>query len=135
MLCSTPQDFCEMACSSSFGSLPAPGNVLSITNLGIASSFVKEEHGEGARPCIEANAPAAGPRLGVEPGQMSQAGVAREHDGLVAVLRADLVEHARHVVAHRLLGKLQRRRDLAVVEAARNALEHRALARRELAER
>src|SRR5262245_47254393 len=35
MPCSTPHDFCEMACNSCGGSLPAPTSSRSMTNLGM----------------------------------------------------------------------------------------------------
>src|SRR5215831_7213939 len=38
MFCRTPQAFCEIACSSCFGHLPAPANSRSITNFGIIVS-------------------------------------------------------------------------------------------------
>src|SRR5262245_38071467 len=60
--------------------------------------------------------------------------LARQHDGLITLLDADLVEHPGDVVAHRLLREPQRRGDLRVVEALGDAFEHRALARSQLIE-
>src|ERR1051325_11724380 len=57
--------------------------------------------------------------------------LAGEHDRLRAVLHADLVEDVRDVVAHRFLGELEPRRDLRVVQALRDQLEHLPLARRQ----
>src|SRR5581483_9685674 len=65
----------------------------------------------------------------------AEPGLACAHDRLVTVFDADLVENARDVVAHRLLGQLQGGGNLAIVEAAGNAFEHRTLACRELVER
>jgi hypothetical protein len=38
MSLSTPQDFCEIACNSFLGSLPAPAMSRSMTNFGILVS-------------------------------------------------------------------------------------------------
>ena len=50
------------------------------------------------------------------------------------VAAGHLVEHARHVVAHRLLGQRERGGDLGIVESACNALEHLALSFGEVAQ-
>ena len=54
---------------------------------------------------------------------VGEAGLARLHDGLRAVLDADLGEDGRDVVAHGLLGEVEVRGDLRVVEPARDVLE------------
>src|SRR5262249_61939117 len=65
----------------------------------------------------------------------AEAGLAGQHDGLIAVLDADLVEDPGDVVAHRLLREPQRGGDLRVAETLGDAFEHGTLARRELLER
>src|SRR6185295_2070215 len=68
------------------------------------------------------------------PGPLSQSPLARHDDGLRAALDPDLVENAGDVVAHRLLGQLEARGDLRVVEALRDLFQDLRLARGELAE-
>jgi len=65
----------------------------------------------------------------------AQAPVSGEHDGLRAVLDADLVEDVGDVVAHGLLRQVEPRRDLRVVQALRDQVENLALARRERGKR
>src|SRR6185436_20469174 len=67
-------------------------------------------------------------------GPLSQPALARHHDRLGAALDPDLVEDAGDVVAYRLLGELEARRDLRVVQALRDLLQDLRLARGESAE-
>src|SRR5688572_1383177 len=115
MPCSTPHDFPDIACSSALGSLPAPFNSRSITNFGIAFSLVvaaimRRNAQAVLSPMSGAGDRGKGRRRDNCPGSAhggrrpAQAGVAREHNGLVAMLDADLVQDARDVIAHRLFG-------------------------------
>src|SRR5580765_5722496 len=57
----------------------------------------------------------AGKYLGAS--RRAEPALAGTHDRLRAILHADLVEDVRDVVAHRLLGELEPRRDLRVIQA------------------
>src|SRR4029079_577873 len=143
---STPHDFCEIACSSCRGSLPAPVSSRSITNFGMDFPPVSATHDALHDRTLEApphrvlrQGPQESPIFRVKkrdscPGSMAvvlaDARFARPYDRLVAVLDADLVEDAGDVVAHGLFGQFQGSRDLGIVEPAGDAVEHRALARR-----
>src|SRR5262249_59168509 len=70
-----------------------------------------------------------------EPARSAEARLARNHDGLIAMLDRDLVEHPRDVVANGLLRELKRCGDLGIVQALGNAFEDCSLARGKLAER
>src|SRR5882724_6132202 len=71
-------------------------------------------------------------RLGQAAGS-SEARLAGEDDGLIAMLDADLFKKPRDVIANRFLRKAQRRGDRRVVEAAGDPFKDRELAWRELA--
>src|SRR5262245_49300436 len=156
MLCSTLHDFCEIACSSCRASFPAPMIFRSMTNLGIALSLglvwgmrdagpaarlrrakplvlrQMPRRAGGAAPRVRDKCPVSIPDEAFGP---PETGLAGQHDGLIAVLDTNLVEHPRDVVAHRLLREPERGGDLGIVEALGDAFEHRALARSQLIER
>jgi len=79
------------------------------------------------RPGIRARSSAAG----LASAYSCRTGLARMHDRLRACFDCELVEDGGDVVAHRLLGKLEMRGDLRVVETLREAFEHFALAHRQ----
>src|SRR5262249_50096272 len=70
-----------------------------------------------------------------EPARSAKACFACNHDGLIAMLDRDLIEHPRDVVANGLLREPKRCGYLGIVQALGNAFEDCALARGELAKR
>src|SRR5579872_3618984 len=142
MLCNTPHDFREIACSSSQGSLPAPVSSRSITNLGMcplhlltrarfARSYgkmrIKTSPVVGRRSrsdkLIFLGAGTAVP-ASTSTGAGSESGIAGAHNRLIPVLDLNLVEHPGDMIAHGFFRQAESGGDLAVIEPVGDVFEN-----------